>query len=455
MAPHLQTIASFAADLEAGKVLARDLIETALAKIEDPSGEGGRAFLSVAADRAKVEADDVDTRRAAGKGVGRFAGIPWAVKDLFDVEGERTAAGSVALANSAPATANAPVVQRLRDAGLVAIGRTNMTEFAFSGLGLNPHFEAPHSPWDRATGRIPGGSSSGSAVAVADGMAAVGLGTDTGGSCRIPAAFCGIVGYKPTARRVPLAGTFPLSLSLDSIGPLGLTVQCCAIVDDILAGGSGDVDIGHPEMGAVRLAVLTDYVLDDLDSAVAAAYNAALAGLSAAGAHVEEVSFPELNELPSINAGGGLAPYEAYAAHRGLLAEQGASYDPRVRVRIEAGSAMSAAEYSSVLTARKRLISAASQRLDGFDAFVLPSVAVTPPTFQSFADGGDDYYARINRLCLRNTSVGNFLDTCSVSLPLAPIGDVPSGLMLMGRPMGDPHLFAIARALEANIQSTW
>jgi len=365
------------------------------------------------------------------------------------------------MADAEPASVDAVAVARLRNAGFVVMGRTNMTEFAFSGLGLNPHFEAPRSRWNRGVGggRIPGGSSSGSAVAVADGMSAVGLGTDTGGSCRIPAAFCGLVGFKPTASRVPLVGTFPLSPSLDSIGPIAHSVECCAIVDDVLAGGDGGPLLDPPPVAKVRLAALSDYVLDDLDSTVASAYGEALSVLAAAGAEIVEVEFAELLELPTINAAGGLAPYEAYRVHRHILVDHADLYDPHVRARIEAGSRISDEEFDEVIEARHRLMSVAAQRLDGFDAFVMPTVAITPPTFESFASGDVEadveYYRDTNRLCLRNTSVANFLDTCSVSIPLAPIGEEPVGLMLMGAPMGDAALLTVAETLEATVRAAW
>ncbi|MCP5026648.1 MAG: amidase [Actinomycetia bacterium] len=444
----MKPIAELAADLEAGVVTSRQLVEDCLDRIADPGGEGSRAFLSVAADRSRATADAVDAMRASGARPTPYAGIPVAVKDLCDVEGEVSGAGSTVLRGGPPATADAPVAARLKAAGFVVLGRTNMTEFAYSGLGLNSHFDTPRSPWDRGVGRIPGGSSSGTAVAVADGMAAMGLGTDTGGSCRIPAAFCGIVGYKPTARRIPLDGIVPLSFSLDSVGPLAQTVECCAIVDDIFAGGPGTNPPEARPPGRIRLAAIQDYVLNDLDETVTAGYAAALAALRAAGVEVVEVAFPELDELPVINAKGGLATAEAYHWHRQLLAAGGDQYDQRVRVRIEPGVDVSAADYIDVLQARQRLIEAAAQRLEGFDAYVLPTVAIVPPTIESFADGDPGYYSRTNLLCLRNTSVGNFVDSCSISVPASSPGEPPVGLMLMGRPMDDPNLFALARTAQ-------
>lgn len=449
----VKPIADLAADLASGTTTARRLVEEALERIEDPAGEGGKAFLSVAAERARATADGVDSIRRGGGSVPRFAGLPFAVKDLCDIEGEVTTAGSIVLADRPPATANAPALARITNAGFVVMGRTNMTEFAFSGLGLNAHFPAPAAPWDRHDRHIPGGSSSGTAVAVADGMAAAGLGTDTGGSCRIPASFCGIVGYKPTARRVPLDGIIPLSPSLDSVGPIARTVECCAILDHLLGGGDGGgVPIAR-EARAIRLAVLTDFVLDGVDRTTSEAFEAALAQLSAAGIAVVEVGFPELYELPTINAKGGLATAEAFHWHRGLLADRGDDYDQRVRTRIEAGVHLTAVDYLDVLAARRRINATAAKRLAGFDAWVLPSVAIVAPTFASFdnpphGQTKDEYYRATNLLCLRNTAVGNFLDACAISLPATAADEAPVGLMLMAPPMADDALFSIALTVE-------
>ncbi|MEZ5412544.1 MAG: amidase [Acidimicrobiales bacterium] len=444
----MQTLRELAADLASGATTARTLVEASLDAIGATGGEGERAFVSVAADRARAAADGIDRIRRSGGLVPPWAGIPVAVKDLCDVAGEVTTAGSVVLADQPPAAVSAPVVARLVASGFVVVGRTNMTEFAYSGLGLNPHHGTPAAPWDRNARRIPGGSSSGSAVAVADGMAAVALGTDTGGSCRIPAAFCGLVGYKPTAARVPLDGIVPLAPSLDSVGPIGRSVSCCAVVDDVFAGGDGTVSLDARPAGAIRLAVPTDYVLDGLDDEVARAFQAGLERLSAAGVSIVDVPFPELNELPTINAGGGLATAEAHHWHRELLGRVGDRYDPRVRTRIEPGALQSAADYLDLLAARRRLIGVAARRLAGFDAFALPTVAVVPPTISSFDTDDPAYYSRMNLTCLRNTAVGNFLDACAVSIPVGRPGEAPVGLMLMGPPAGDRSLFEVALTVE-------
>ncbi|MGE0415378.1 MAG: amidase, partial [Acetobacteraceae bacterium] len=323
----MRRIDELAQALANGQTSSRALVEDALARIADPAGEGGRAFIKVHAQSARAAADAMDGLRKAGRAPGRYAGIPIALKDLFDIAGEPTPAGSRALADAPPATANAPVVQRMLHAGFISMGRVNMTEFAFSGLGINPHYGTPSSPWDRASKRIPGGSSSGTAVAVADGMAAAGLGTDTGGSCRIPAAFCGIVGYKPTALRVPIDGVLPLAPSLDSVGPLAPSVACCSAIDAILAGA--DPVLPAPlSLEGLRLAVPENLVLDGMDATVSAAFDRALSVLSKAGARIIRIKCPEFDEMPTVNAKGGFAASEAYAWHRRVLAEKGTLYDP-------------------------------------------------------------------------------------------------------------------------------
>ena len=395
---------------------------------------------------ARAMADRMDVLRKAGSAPSPLAGIPISVKDLFDVRGERTLAGSTVLGDNPPAAEDAPVIARLRAAGFIPIGRTNMTEFAFSGLGLNPHYGTPLNPYDRASGRIPGGSSSGAAVSVSDGMAAVGLGTDTGGSCRIPAALCGTVGFKPTARRMSRQGVVPLSTSLDSIGSLANAVACCAAIDSVMAGTEPDLDLPDRPPASMRLAILKNPVLDDLDDKVAAAFDAALTALSAAGASLTALRIDVLDELPAINAKGGLASAEAYAWHRPMLATRAGDYDPRVRVRLEKGAEQSAADYIDVLRHRRRLIAAADAATREFDAVIYPTVPFVAPAFEVLADDAD--YARINALALRNPGIANFLDRCAVSIPIHQPGDAPVGLNLMGATLGDRDLLAVANGIE-------
>jgi aspartyl-tRNA(Asn)/glutamyl-tRNA(Gln) amidotransferase subunit A len=442
----MRTIDELAQALAGGTTTSRRLIEESLLRINDPDGEGARAFIRVHADQARAMADAADLLRRANRAPGRYAGIPIAVKDLFDIAGEPTPAGSAILANAPEAKASAPVVARMLAAGFIPIGRANMTEFAFSGLGINPHYGTPSSPWDRASRRIPGGSSSGTAVAVADGMAAAGLGTDTGGSCRIPAAFCGIAGYKPTARRIPVSGALPLAPSLDSVGPLAPSVACCAEIDAILAGEAPAAPLPS-RLDGLRLAAPENMVLDGLDDIVAAAFDSALSRLSAAGARIERTRFSEFDELPAVNARGGFAASEAYAWHRNLLATRGSGYDPRIRVRIARGEHMSAADYLDLVSARRRLIGGFDRATAPYDCVLMPTVPIVAPRIAGLDD--DRAYNSINMLILRNTALGNFFDRCAISVPCHREGDAPAGLMLMGETMGDARLFGIAAAVEA------
>jgi len=439
--------------LEAGRVSSQQLVEESLEAISDTSREGRRAFLGVSASVARAAAAGFDHMRANGVAVPPFAGIPLAIKDLFDVRGEVTTAGSTVLANAAPAASDAPSIGRLRRSGFIPIGRTHMTEFAYSGLGLNSHYDTPASTWDRATRRIPGGSSSGSAVAVGDNLVPVALGTDTGGSCRIPAAFNGIVGYKPTASRVPTTGVFPLARSLDSVGPLASSVDCCAIVDDLLTGGNGDVDHHHRPANRIRLGLVVDYVMDDVDEVVAKRFESGIRKLNAQGVDVVEVGFVELARIAELNRNGGLVQAQAWAVHRSMLKRHGDHYDQRVRNRIEPGANMSAADYLDIVDGRAELIEIARRRLDGLDAFVFPTVAVVAPPIASFDRSDADYYSRTNLMCLRNTTVTNFLDGCAISIPLCAPGQPEVGMQLMASAAADHQLLAVARTVESLLDS--
>lgn len=441
------TLATLADNLASGRTTARALVEDCLARITDPAGEGARAFVSVNREGALAAAAAQDALRKAGAAPSPFAGIPVGIKDLFDVAGEVTAAGSKVLADAPPATADAPAVARLRRAGFVLIGRNTMTEFAYTGLGMNPHTGNPAAPFERATSpRISGGSSSGGAVAVADGMAHAALGTDTGGSCRIPAAFCGLVGFKPTARRVPRTGAFPLSTTLDSIGPIARSVACCATLDAILSGGDAPPLAARPVEG-LRLLVPTTVALDGLDANVAAAFEAAVDALAKAGARIVSVPFPEFGEVATLNAKGGFAAAESYALHRRLLAEKGEDYDPRVSVRIRRGAEQSAADYVELVAARAKLVERAAARLAAFDALAMPTVAIAPPRIADLLTD-DDAYGRANLLALRNPILINMIDGCAISLPIAGPGGVPAGLMLAGAPGADAALLAVATGVE-------
>ena len=439
------TLASLADDLENGRTSAGKLVDECLAKIADSSGEGARAFLHVDAEAAIEAAEAMDRLREVKAAPSRFAGIPVSIKDLFDIKGQVTRAGSRALDDSAPAEADAPVVARLRRAGFIAIGRTNMTEFAYSGIGINPHYGTPKSAWRRDVGHVPGGSSSGAAVSVVDRMAHGALGTDTGGSCRIPAAYNGIVGFKPTQRRVPLDGGVPLSFTLDSFGPLARSVGCCAVLDAVLA----DEPIVPPQprpIKGMRLAVPTTVALDELDDEVARTFERVLERLSRQGALIERIAVPEFLDVGVMNTKGGFAAAESYAWHRYLIVSHGDVYDPRVYTRILRGEAIGAADYIDLLKARKSLIARATARLAPYDALVLPTTANTPPRIADLAD--DKAFTKANLLSLRNCTLINMIDGCAISLPCHREGEVPVGLMLAASGGADRRIFELAAAME-------
>jgi aspartyl-tRNA(Asn)/glutamyl-tRNA(Gln) amidotransferase subunit A len=443
------TLEALAGELREGKTSSRELVEQALEKISDPAGEGARAFIKVDAEGARATADYQDLLRRSGRAPSPLAGIPISVKDLFDLAGEVTTAGSKVLKDAAPAVADAPAIAALKSAGMVVLGRTNMTEFAYSGVGLNPHYGTPRSAYDRKTGRIPGGSSAGAAVAVADGICALGIGSDTGGSCRIPAAYNGIVGYKPSTGRVITQGAYPLSSRFDSVGPLGNSVACCAVADALMAGDwSGKIEAR--EISSLRIGVLKTAVLEGLDAEVTLAYERALVRLAKAGAILADFAFDELLELPSLTIKGGIVAAESYAHHRSLIAQRGAEYDPRVRKRLEAAGAISAADYLSILKRRAEIISRFNNRIQNFDGVVLPTVMNIPPPIAAL--DGDQDYLRFNSMSLRNTYVGNFLDCCALSIPVNEPGAAPVGLMLMGAWGQDQNLFSVGQTVEQFLQ---
>jgi aspartyl-tRNA(Asn)/glutamyl-tRNA(Gln) amidotransferase subunit A len=443
------TLAALADDLAAGRTTARKLVEECIARIADPAGEGQRTFIHVDKDAALAAADAMDHLRKAHAAPSRFAGIPVSIKDLFDIRGQVSRAGSRALEDSAPAEKDAPVVARLRRAGFVVIGRTNMTEFAYSGIGINPHYGTPRSVWQRNVGHVPGGSSSGAAVSVADRKAYGALGTDTGGSCRIPAAYNGIVGYKPTQSRIPLDGGVPLSFTLDSYGPLANSVQCCATLDAVLADEPLPVLQPRPIRG-MRLAVPMTVALDDLDEAVAKTFERALEKLAKAGALIEHIEVPEFNDVGLMNANGGFAASESYAWHRYLLTSKGDVYDPRVSVRILRGEGFSAADYIDLLNARRSLITRIAVRLAPYDALVMPTTANTPPKIADLAD--DKAFTTQNIRALRNPTLINMIDGCAISLPAQRDGEVPVGLMLASTGGNDRRVFELAAGMEGTIR---
>ena len=418
----------------------RDRLEQALARIADPKGEGARACLTVYADAARKAADAADARKSRSAAIGPLDGVIVSIKDLFDVAGEPTRAGSKILADEArPAKSDAPIVQRLRAAGAVIVAKTNMTEYAFSGIGANPHYGTPGNPHDRT--RVPGGSSAGAPVTVADRMCDIAIGTDTGGSVRIPAALCGLVGFKPSKQRVPTDGAFPLSTTLDSVGPIARTVAECAVTDAVMAG-EDILPLESIALAGLRFGIAEGLPLDRLDDTVSAAFNAAVARLDGTGVRISRETLTLLDDMVAVNAKGGIAPYEACAIHRDRMARRAGDVDPNVRVRIERGCAISQADYETMVRERRRLVRAMDARLASLDALIMPTTAIVAPTIAEVAD--EKVFAACNSAVLRNPSIGNFFDLCGISLPLP--ARLPVGLMLVARNGRDHWLLRIAAA---------
>lgn len=401
-------------------------------------------FTTLYESTAMAAASAADTARESGRTTSALAGMPVSIKDLFDSEGEVTLAGSVVLRDRAPARQDAPVVARLRAAGAALLGKTNMTEFAFSGVGINPHYGTPGNPADPT--RIPGGSSSGAAASVAGGSCVAAIGSDTGGSIRIPAALCGLVGFKPTMRRVPVAGIVPLSPSLDTLGPIAHTVEDCLLIDSIIADAPLQPD--PITLAGLRLAVPLDVVLDDMDTQVAHAFSLALSRLSAAGVEIIDVPLPILREAPQINR---FSPIEAYAWHHDLLNAHEDDYDHRVVQRIRQGANQGPEVLDELRAARADWIGRVGAALAGFDALLMPTVPIVAPYIAPLI-ASDTAFFEANRLLLRNPSLINLLDGCAISLPCHASGDLPVGLTVAGLAMTDAKLISIALVIENRLR---
>jgi aspartyl-tRNA(Asn)/glutamyl-tRNA(Gln) amidotransferase subunit A len=430
--------------LHSGHTSASTEIERAIAAAGSPSCQ--HVFLQTSFDQARAAAAAADPVRQP------LAGLAVSVKDLFDIEGQISMAGSRVLDKAPPARRDALAVARLRAAGAALIGRTNMTEFAFSGVGVNPHFGTPANAAFTDQPRIPGGSSSGAAVSVATGAAFLGLGSDTGGSIRIPAALNGLVGFKSTARLVPLDGTIPLSTTMDTACALTRSVRDAILVHEILAARR--VTRSNAPLSAWRLAITPTLMLDGLDAVVARSYERTLHTLRQAGAQIEEISLPELGELGAMNATGGFSAAESYTWHRHLLQDQAALYNPRVLTRILRGASMSACDYIELMQARRDWIARMEQALRGFDAVLSPTVPIVAPPIADVAPGEerDNAFFKINTQLLRNTSAINMLDGCAISIPCQAADEPPVGLMVWQGPMRDDAVLNIALLIEQLLQ---
>jgi aspartyl-tRNA(Asn)/glutamyl-tRNA(Gln) amidotransferase subunit A len=453
------TIAALRRALDAGQLSSEAVAEEMLARARDPDGEGARVYRRLYADEAIAEARAFDARRKAGVPASRFgplAGIPISIKDLFDIEGEVTTAGSPVLQDNPPALRDAPTMERLRRAGAILIGRTNMTEWAYGAVGANGHYGTPRCVWERdidgGMGRIPGGSTSGGAISVTDGMAAATIGSDTGGSVRIPAALNGLYGFKPTARRVPLAGAYPLS-RLDSIGPLAACFDDCVLLDAILAGETTPVALPPVSLRGLRLGVPRRALCDGLDREIGGPFERALSALSAAGANLVDFDWTELGDYPAIHSKGGFSAAECHARHREVLAARASEIDPWVVVRVAPGREQSAADYIDLLAARADWIARSEARFAAFDAVVAPTVPVVAPRMKPIFDDLPNLaeYFKANTAVLRNCQVINFLDGCGLTIPIHEQGAAPAGFMIAGVAMSDRRVLGIGAAVDATL----
>lgn len=406
-------------------------------------------FVSLTPERALAEAEASRLRIRDGRSRGLLDGIPIAWKDLFDLEGKPTTAGSVVLADAPPATRDADVVDALNAAGMIAVGRTNMSEFAFSGLGINPHYGTPENPHSRDVPRLPGGSSSGAGVAVAARLVPVAMGTDTGGSIRIPAAFNGIVGYKATRGRYPMDGVFPLAKSLDSLGPLCHTVQDAVWVDAAMRRRSAP-SITRGTIRGLTLIVPETVFFDGIEPEVAEAFEAALERLGHAGASISRRAFPAFTELFEMMARRGpLVTAEAFALHQDRLASPDAErMDQRVAMRCRLGEKTSMPDYIAILDARARMIADLAREVPDDALLVSPTLPHVAPPIAPLVES-DELFLAMNGKTLRNTLIGNFFDWCGVSIPCGTgNAGMPVGLLLSGLPHRDDHLLAAALAAE-------
>ncbi|MCZ7469941.1 amidase [Agrobacterium sp. O3.4] len=447
MAHRGRNIAQLSVLIQSGHLDPRSLVEETLDVIGQDDDQA--IFIRLTAERAMAEAEAASKRIRDGRSCGVLDGIPVAWKDLFDLEGMATTAGSTVLAESTTASRDADVVMALKQAGMISIGRTNMSEFAFSGLGVNPHYGTPRNPASQDGHRLPGGSSSGAGVAVAAGLVPVAIGTDTGGSVRIPAAFNGVVGYKASRGRYSMRGVYPLAKSLDSLGPLTRTVQDAVWVDAAMRGKAA-ADVAHTPLSGLSLVVPETVFFDGIEDGVAAAFEQAVERLVRAGASVRRQAFPIFSELfDLIREKGALVTAEAFALHKARLeGADAARMDPRVVARTKLGANISMPDYIAILEARERMTVAFSGMVGRHELLVSPTLPHVAAKVAPLIDDDDAFFA-MNAKTLRNTQIGNFFDLCGVSIPCGTgEAEMPVGLLLSGLHGTDDHLLGVAMAAE-------
>ncbi len=423
----------------------RERVEQLLHRLEQPCAAAYKpVFIELSPERLRAQADAADARRQHGLTLGPLDGCLIAVKDLFDVAGEVTGAGSTILRNAPPAQQDSTAVARLRRAGAVLVGRTNMSEFAFSGLGLNPHYGTPPNPLDPT--RVPGGSTSGGAVAVALGWVDAALGTDTSGSVRIPAAFCGLSGWKPTWNRIPCTGVFPLAASLDSVGAIAGDITLCSHMDAALSGDAR-APATPPSLNGLTLGVADDASLEGARPEIGEAFKVALERIAAAGARLVPLRLRSMETLRGVIEQGGFVTAEAYLLHSQRLQTHAAQFDPLVRQRMSQGAAWSDTAWRQALEARRAAVVQTDAQMKDVDALLLPTTPEGAPELSAVSDGPG--FRHHNAASIRHTMWANILQLCSSVLPLqAQPGQLPASLMLFGRAGSDRRLLALTQAVE-------
>jgi aspartyl-tRNA(Asn)/glutamyl-tRNA(Gln) amidotransferase subunit A len=427
-----------------------DLTQAAASRLQPRAAL--EACIAAATPYTFIRRFDDEARHAAerldgGAGALPLGGLAISIKDLYDVKGWPTTAASASRHDAPAASADAPAVARLRAAGGVLVGHTNLTEFAFSGVGINPHHGTPANPATAALDaqpRIPGGSTSGGAVSVASGAAWAALGSDTGGSIRIPAALQGLVGFKNTQRLTPTEGCIPLSLTLDTACAITLSVRDAVLLHEVLAARR--VQRTKRPLRDWRLALAQTIMQDAMEPAVSTAFERAIDTLRAAGAVITPIDLPMLNEATHLQRGGGIPAAEAWAWHRQALQTRQAQYDPRVALRIRRGEAIR--DHAELLAERRHWIARMETALQGFDAVLSPTVPIVAPRTQPLIDGDEAFFAA-NALLLRNPSLINLLDGCALSLPCHRHGDWPVGLMVWSTALADDRVLGVSLAIEA------
>ena len=438
--------------VEIGRLIARgrldpvEIAEFFLGRIE--RDRENPSFILVTRERALAEAEASRKRHRDGRAAGPLDGVPIAWKDLVDMAGERTTAGSALYAEAPPKEKDAPIVANLSTAGMVALGKTNLSEFAFSALGLNPHFGTPRNPRDPSTPRVAGGSSSGAAVAVSGGLAPCAIGSDTGGSIRAPASFCGIVGFKTSEGRIDKQGVFPLSRTLDTIGPLARTVEDCVLIDMALRGQS-KTPVRPLDLSGVEFVAPDKSGIDDAEAAVAANLETTMKRLAAAGAKVTSRPIPEIGAMRALSAQfGSLVAIEAYAEHRAILESADARrMDQRV-VKRAMGGRVSERDATNLQRGREELIAALVDELNGA-VLVLPATPMTAPAIGPL-EGDDELFRVTNLRAIHYTFLGNLFRMCGLALPSGTdTAGLPTGVQFLAPGGDDDRLLSIGLSMES------